>query len=206
MVPKEFWTPTPIKPQPLLAQLRALVFAQSENRSPKWKFRAAPDLVLQIQAKLSAKHAEKFECSAVQCAGADVDLLTMRRIDLHKTKADWQLRFDLYALPDATWHFRPRSITSKPTGGVEFCRRVIDAFENGHFDRLRPSMMLGHYCLCCGKGLTDPVSMARGIGPECWGSASPVMPFISDLMKEDPPPPKETKRGLSSPRSPNAAR
>jgi hypothetical protein len=32
--------------------------------------------------------------------------------------------------------------------------------------------MLCHACLCCGKGLTDPASMARWIGPECWGSAS----------------------------------
>jgi hypothetical protein len=32
--------------------------------------------------------------------------------------------------------------------------------------------MFGANCLICGKGLTDPASMARWIGPECAGSPS----------------------------------
>jgi hypothetical protein len=27
--------------------------------------------------------------------------------------------------------------------------------------------MLSHNCLICGRGLIDPISMARMIGPEC---------------------------------------
>jgi hypothetical protein len=33
-------------------------------------------------------------------------------------------------------------------------------------------------CLCCGKGLADPVSMSEGIGPECSRSASTNLPRI----------------------------
>jgi hypothetical protein len=29
------------------------------------------------------------------------------------------------------------------------------------------AQMLSHHCLICGRGLTDPISMARLIGPEC---------------------------------------
>ena len=36
------WQARPIKPAPLLAELRDRVFRQSEKRSPKWKFRLAP--------------------------------------------------------------------------------------------------------------------------------------------------------------------
>ena len=33
-------------------------------------------------------------------------------------------------------------------------------------------------CLCCGKGLADPVSMSGWIGPECSGSAPRILPRI----------------------------
>jgi len=37
--------------------------------------------------------------------------------------------------------------------------------------------MLKPACLMCGKALTDPVSMARWIGPECAGTSSAVVPY-----------------------------
>jgi hypothetical protein len=41
--------------------------------------------------------------------------------------------------------------------------------------------VLTPHCLCCGKGLSDPVSMSRMIGPECFGSQSQVLPFTFKL-------------------------
>lgn len=33
----------------------------------------------------------------------------------------------------------------------------------------RPMIMMHHgKCACCGRKLNDPVSVARGIGPDCW--------------------------------------
>jgi hypothetical protein len=29
------------------------------------------------------------------------------------------------------------------------------------------------FCRCCGRRLTNPVSVARGIGPECWAKQPP---------------------------------
>ena len=60
---------------------------------------------------------------------------------------------------------------------VDLRARLVTALST-RFDKLRPDMLLGSHCLCCGKGLTDPVSEARFIGPECAGTASANLPFI----------------------------
>jgi hypothetical protein len=41
-----------------------------------------------------------------------------------------------------------------------------------------PAQMLSYNCVICGKGLTDPASMARWIGPECAGTSTLHMPFV----------------------------
>jgi hypothetical protein len=43
---------------------------------------------------------------------------------------------------------------------------------------------LGSNCLICGKGLTDPVSQARRIGPECAGTSSEQLPFVLDFAEQ----------------------
>jgi hypothetical protein len=53
--PREFWDPIPIVEIPTsLAKLRDLVPDRSAKRAPKWSFRLAPDLVIQIQAMLES--------------------------------------------------------------------------------------------------------------------------------------------------------
>src|SRR5262245_15704889 len=42
----------------------------------------------------------------------------------------------------------------------------------------KPSMILSHHCMLCGKALTDPASMSRMIGPECYGSGSLSIPWL----------------------------
>ena len=37
---------------------------------------------------------------------------------------------------------------------------------------LNAARMFEAACLCCGKALTDPASMARFVGPECAGTSS----------------------------------
>jgi hypothetical protein len=55
------------------------------------------------------------------------------------------------------------------------------AFEAGFFERLDPAKMFSGQCLCCGRPLTDPVSQARLIGPECAGDASANIGRIFEL-------------------------
>jgi hypothetical protein len=59
--------------------------------------------------------------------------------------------------------------------------RIVAAFKDGFFERLQATSLLGHWCLICGKPLTDPVPQGRFIGPECYSSASANLPWIAVL-------------------------
>ena len=184
ILPSDFWAPVPIRPAPLLAELRDLVLTRSEKRALKWKWRLAPDVVLQIQPKLTLALL-KFECRAIRCENADLNTLLAKSTQIGRP--NWRLSFDLSASTPEQW-----SVKSRGCGWRHGCDgslvvglrdEIVAAFEQGRFDKIEPTMMLSSHCLCCGKGLTDPVSQARHIGPECWGSASTNLPRIFNTME-----------------------
>jgi hypothetical protein len=192
---RSFWDPTPIAPIPTLARLREMVLERSEQRSPKWKFRIAPDLVLQIQAKLTTALL-RFEGLALLSEGADLEMLLKPRSDIDRDY--WRIKFDLRAVVQDQWLFKPtacgwkyraeQSIHQRRRVAVDLRARVVTALST-RFDKLQSDMLLGSHCLCCGKGLTDPVSQARFIGPECAGTASANLPFIikSEILNSERP-------------------
>jgi hypothetical protein len=51
--------------------------------------------------------------------------------------------------------------------------RLVAVFLSDAFNDLQPATLLQPQCLIC----TDPISMARMIRPECWGSGSVNLPF-----------------------------
>jgi hypothetical protein len=55
---------------------------------------------------------------------------------------------------------------------------ATDLVDRGYFTTSMPPKMLSHHCMICGKGLTDPASMARWIGPECAGTSTLQVPFL----------------------------
>jgi hypothetical protein len=63
---------------------------------------------------------------------------------------------------------------------VPLRERIIDALRCAFFDRFDEEVMLYPQCLCRGKTLTDPVSQARFIGPECFGSSSVRVPWLRE--------------------------
>jgi hypothetical protein len=175
-------------PVPTLAVLREAVLARSEKRSPKWKFRLAPDLVVEIQPKpVIVRNPQKlllFKCAAVLCEGATAGMLTSRK-DIDRDY--WKLGFEIYAFDSAEWLLKPLSGRWRRGAGehrwLDLPSRIISELGIPHrFDVVTPDLMLTPHCLCCGKGFTDPVSMARGIGPECAGTASAEMKRIIRLM------------------------
>jgi hypothetical protein len=187
----EFWLPVNIPALPLLQQLNDWVIKQNEKRLPKWKFRFAPDFAMQIHPRITRANDMLFECFALQTENLTVDLFTDPQ-----TLWAWnycRIGFNL-SVGNGVWTFKCRSgKTSKNktpaalgvTRGLPFeivRQRTIDALTPAHFSDLNPKMMLSPHCLCCGKGLTDPASMARWIGPECWGSASTNLPRIFKAM------------------------
>jgi hypothetical protein len=170
---------------------------------PKWKFRLAPDIVVQIQPKPQRVNAifprtGQFECIAVGCANPIVeDFEGKRRGD------DWQrMKFSL-DIGDDEWVFRPRGNRMecpRPGAGESiqaFRDRIVGLLNGGIFATVRKELMFSFGCLRCGKALTDPASMARFIGPECAGTSSIHVPRIKNLVdgsSERAPAPRRQRR------------
>jgi hypothetical protein len=51
-------------------------------------------------------------------------------------------------------------------GEIE-ARRLVAAIAG-----LQEGLRASAHCSRCGKSLTDPTSVARGVGPDCWASAA----------------------------------
>ena len=111
-----------------------------------------------------------------------------------KRMPKWKIEFKPFVIPheqadfsdDGDWYLKPTRVgfrTGPPLSDIFLVRdRLIETLPTA-FDKLRPEMMVQHACLFCGKRLTDPVSMARWIGPECAGTAAAITPFVVNLSE-----------------------
>jgi hypothetical protein len=183
------WIAEPIAPIPLLAELRDFVLVRSTTRLPKWRFRLADDLVVQMQPKPSGC---LFTCRALQgdniTSGSFQSLSAARGLPF----VDFTI-LDINAIRSGPAPARVLEILGisgdadgwalKPfrAAGHALRDRILHELRAGHFDALTPVMMLSPACLACGKALTDPVSIARWIGPECFGSSSLSVPQTLNL-------------------------
>ena len=180
-LPTRFWFPEPIPSIPLLQQLNDWVIKQNEKRLPKWKFKFVSDLAVQVQSKLTRKHAILFECVAIQTENVTAKHFTEPKS--LRGSAYWRLTFILFHdEQDTAWQFKAKSAGRGPgcpaSGLIELRQQIIDVLHPNCFAHLSPDRMLSPACICCGKGLTDPASVARWIGPECWGSGSVNIPRV----------------------------
>jgi hypothetical protein len=186
--PKGFWNPIALKPIPSLAALRKVVTEHNEKRMPKWKFRLASDLIVQIQLQLTATFRD-FACRAIECPGADEKVFAPRA---ERRPDQTNLKFDIYSdIPNhwarlnytgfvpGQWVFKPTRIGWARDGTPNFglAARLVQVLNDGRFDRIKPAMLLSPHCLNCGKKLTDPGSMARLVGPECARTSSLIVPW-----------------------------
>ena len=107
-----------ISPISFLAKLREEVLKRSLKRMPKWKFRLASDLVLQLQPKPTVMLSEAatargfkpklqhFEGTAVMTE--NVTSAVFKQLPRRPCPPWWQLKFDLFAKAlDADWMFKP---------------------------------------------------------------------------------------------------
>ena len=176
----EFWAPIQLPEIPFLQSLYDAVLSRSEKRMPKWKFRLAADVVVEIQPKLT-RTGRLFHWQALKCEGANEKMFAEPRTKVRPyLMVSGTLRT---AVDDAGYTLKAHGARWSHGGnlnmGGALREQIVAAFREGRFDRFTPSM-LGTHCLLCGKGLTDPVSMARLIGPECFGSASVNIPGLRD--------------------------
>jgi hypothetical protein len=212
-----------------LTHLWEVVRDHSEHRRrfPKWKFRIAEDLVIEIQPEVpkpSAKvkdNALRFEGMAYAGAGIGIEAFTMRGADNYPyygtgfTIKDWYVWFNRSRWPkglspyqrltpvtvkgalatasfeereEAHRRFREEFEVRKQKADIpinELRVRVVAAFNDGFFEHVHRAALLGSHCFICGRGLTDPASRGRFIGPECFGSSSINLPWITEAMTEE---------------------
>jgi hypothetical protein len=99
-LPLDFWQPIPIQPIPTLAALRDMVLARSTKRMPKWKFRLAEYMVVEIQPRPAMPH---FKCLAIVRNDADASLLSPGK----KWPTDsWSIEFFI----SDNWHLKTRAV------------------------------------------------------------------------------------------------
>ena len=181
-----------IPPITFLAELREEVLKHSLKRMPKWKFRFAPDIVVQLQPKPTIlpigrkpKH-QHFVGVAVMMEGVTSEAL--KQTPRRPCPPWWQIKFEIYTHNPTTsmdW------VLDRTGGGWQGgsdragvstpFARFAAALRGGYFAASMPPRMLSHHCMICGKGLTDPASMARWIGPECAGTSTLQVPFLITL-------------------------
>jgi len=196
-LPSDFWTQIPMDCIPVLDTLRNTIIESRPPRPPedgkkprspampKWHFKLPgygpplPGTIIHLQPKI--KPFNGFEGTA--------------EISMDEVGTSY-LMFRIIISDDGEWFFKPWSWRSphenccwKPQiyadQAIAMRARTLTEIETC-FHTLNVGMMLSPSCLLCGRALSDPVSQARWVGPECWGSASAIMPFIMYLTGESP--------------------
>ncbi len=194
---RDFWQPIPIAGlKDRLAALRDEVISRNPKRCPKWGFRLGPDLAVQLQPRplLAEWHSTRPQplfLGAVAHAEAGVGEGVFRRRQAQFFVGDgtprcW-LKFEVIA-GEPEWLFKAtyRHVARDHHRGAPGFRDVwLDSLRSRLVAEL-PSrlnvfdvgLMLRPACLCCGKDLTDPASIARWVGPECAGNGSLTVPGL----------------------------
>jgi Family of unknown function (DUF6011) len=102
-----------------------------------------------------------------------------RQIEAAKSSSTLSFLEDALRITEAKtggWSFGPHWISYR-VKGVDVLAKVRQALELGHArvmdfaghadEQMRAAGKYCGHCCCCGKALTDPISIELGIGPEC---------------------------------------
>ncbi len=155
----DFWSPVEIQPNQCLKSLRDLILNVPDppKRFPIWKFKPSDDLAYQIQPKDSARLL--FDCQVLE---GGVTLECFKDELIREARYVRRMRFQILARPDGEWMLQPKGVSAHAT---HLKYRVLKELPEMYVDR---EVLFSLNCLVCGKGLTDAVSIARMIGPECY--------------------------------------
>jgi hypothetical protein len=168
-----------LPPIHFLRELREEVLKHSHRRMPKWRFRLSADAVMQVQSKpTDCLSIVRFDGLAVKAIDGACSVMLDR---IPTGEIWWRQKLDLHGYDNNKWFLSFIGCLwtyGAPLEGKQALQdAVLSAFRDGFFDRPTPKAMLSPQCLICGKGLTDPASMARGIGPECARTTSLTVPL-----------------------------
>jgi len=176
--PHGYWDAVPVELNSLLISLHDCILGGDKppRRTPKWRFKCAPDLAVEIQPKDYGYSLVLFEGRVLEGDDITVESFKARRADSRELKG---MHFRILDGCDKGWLFEPRS---RMANAHHLKARTVLALSEIFPGRM---VLLSPSCLICGKGLSDPVSKARLIGPECAGRSSVVVSLR--LMEIDEP-------------------
>jgi hypothetical protein len=160
--PFRFSGPHPLVPIESLGELRQVVLALSTTRCPKWRFRFGDDCVVQLQPR-----PKDILFKGIVLQGAYLPSTVFRHPPLEGMV---RVKFSISegGLP-LQWWVKPEHPRGRQRWHMEVPKALLarTLLELPRLARLTPALMLEAACLNCGKKLTDPVSQARWLGPEC---------------------------------------
>jgi hypothetical protein len=145
-----------IPPIPFLAELREEVLKHSLKRMPKWKFRFAPDIVVQLQPKPTVLLSAAATASGlkpkyqhfvgVAVMGEGVTGAALKQLPKRPCPAWWQIKFEIYTHdPGTDWLLHRTSgawqAGSDRAGIVSPVERVVAALRDGYFTASMPPKM-----------------------------------------------------------------
>jgi hypothetical protein len=166
----------------LICDLIQIIGAARHPRYPRWQFRVddnALDLAFRpkqgcLQGRLTHPDRDPLDRWLAEFTlGSDNPLQWWLYFDQLRPPP----RFEYYAMrarrlspPSALEDARLRAVDQEVAADIR--AQVLAIFNDRRLDVLDPSMMLKTACLVCGRKLTDPLSLHRWIGPECWDRAA----------------------------------
>jgi hypothetical protein len=166
-----YWENVLIEPVSTLAKLRDLVLSINAKRCPKWRFRLADDIVLQLQPRPDQgpydRHVgHRFTGRVLR--GPDITKAHFAKKYLGTDYRDIPFSIDDGATSPVRWRVSVHKGPA-PSHDIAAWQALKDHLIASlpRLNTLEQSLMFQPSCVICGKPLTDPVSMARWIGPEC---------------------------------------
>jgi hypothetical protein len=66
---------------------------------------------------------------------------------------------------------------------TELATQRVLSFADAPFEEMKIGGLLTGECSVCGRRLRDPVSIERGIGPECWGTVLHIRKMFDDARR-----------------------
>jgi hypothetical protein len=186
----DYWKALPLEPIRPLAELRELVFQHNSKRCPKWTFRLTDQTGVQLQPRLiltatrsGPQRLLEFKGLAHHVFRGSIEKGIFRKswTELVRTRDPFWMRLTFVVWADEgepTWRFQSTNAhTSRGWGNCFYLRDEVARLLALRLSCLDPTMLLSEHCLICNRALTDPVSRARCIGPECWGSSTIRIPW-----------------------------
>jgi hypothetical protein len=166
-----YWAAVRIEPVSTLARLRKVVLSINAKRRPKWRFRLADEIVLQLQPQ--PNHGRDDADTGLQFLGRVLQGPGITKAHFASKSVgpgllDIPFSIDALATSPVRWRIKVHRGPG-PRGDMAAWQALKDRLIASlpRLNTLEQTLMFQPNCVICGKALTDPVSIARWIGPEC---------------------------------------